>query len=99
MVFRSLSRAGSVKKLELLLYPPPPAVHWLLSELLRVFREGTDIGLNYALFSKELAHTVSKLSHATAGQINIRVANFSGSFDQLRRWGGVEIKPSSPLNP
>ncbi len=41
-----------VQKRKLLLFPPPPPSILLLSELLRVFREGTDIGWIITYFRK-----------------------------------------------
>jgi hypothetical protein len=52
MVFRSLfDPAESVKNMGCCC-TPPPAVHLSLSELLRVFREGTDIGWIMTYFQK-----------------------------------------------
>ncbi len=68
---------------------PPPAVRLPLSELLRVFREGTDIGLFLTYFRKILTHTVSKLSHATTGQIFISPSEIVWVSRPTKEVGGV----------
>ncbi len=51
MVSRFLPPAEDAKTQAVAVFPPPPSV-LLLSELLRVFREGTDIGWIITYFRK-----------------------------------------------
>jgi hypothetical protein len=52
MVFRSLFPAEGAKTQAVAVPPPPPPSILLLGELLRVFREGTDIGWIITYFRK-----------------------------------------------
>ncbi len=75
MIFPSLFPSRKCKKHEPLLYPPP-AIHFTFERIFAGVSRGYRYRLDYDLFSKNLARTVSKLSHATAGQVFISRSKF-----------------------
>jgi hypothetical protein len=47
MIFRYFSPVKSVKNVSNWGVPPPPAIHLIFKQMLRVFRECADMGLDF----------------------------------------------------
>ncbi len=80
---------------------PPPAVPFAFERtFLRVFRGSTDIGWIMTHFRKTNPYGFEIKSCHRWADIYFAWRIFSGSLDQLRRYGrSVRVKPSSPPEP
>ncbi len=88
--------SGKCKKHELLLYPPPRRPFAFERTFCGYF-VGVQILAGLWLIFERLAQTVSKLSHATAGQIFISRSEFFGVFRPTKEIeGGRQSKTNFP---